>query len=434
MPEITIGEVPGMMYGLSANGWMDTELFELWFKHHFLAYAPPTRPLLLLIDGHSSHFQPGFVKKAAEEQIIVFCLPPHTTHLTQPLDKGCFGPLKMYWREECQNYVACNPGRVVTRYQFSELFSRAWYKGMSMSNIMSGFRITGIFPFNRHALRPCSEPQPRSVPEGSGLKYIPLFSPAPARHRSQAVTPSFSDAERAKFEYRFEEGFDLDVDPRYNLWKEMYHPDDNPAVSPSSAQSQQLFPSPPLLSLDKLNLPESESSFESSFDSSGDGGHSLSPEIEVGLLTRPTTMSKLLSQHQPHLKAPTFTPKSTARVLTSLENRTMLERKAREKKEAEELKERRKKEREAKRKEKEELQERRRREREAKQKELQERRQREREAKQELQERRRREREAKQELQERRRREREKKQELQERRQREKPGIFRWRLWEVVES
>ena len=134
----------------------------------------------------------------------------------------------------------------------------------------------------------------------------------------------------------------------------MYHPDDNPAVSPSSVQSHQLFPSPPLLSLDKLNLSESEISFESSFDISGDGGHSPSPEIEVGLLTCPTTMSKLLSQHQPHLKVPTFTPQYTARVLTSLENHTMLERKAREK-EAEELKERRKKEREAKWKEKEEL-------------------------------------------------------------------------------
>jgi len=133
--------------------------------------------------GTPATFNLGFVKKAAEEQVIVLCLPPHTTHLTQPLDKGCFGLLKMYWREECQSCITCNPGRVVTRYQFSELFSRAWHEGMSMSNIMSGFRITGIFPFNRHALRPCSEPQSRSVPEGSGLKYIPLFSCAPARCR-----------------------------------------------------------------------------------------------------------------------------------------------------------------------------------------------------------------------------------------------------------
>ncbi len=91
-PEMTMGEVPGTKYGLSSSGWIDTELFELWFAHHFLAHAPPVRPLLLLLDGHSSHFQPAFACRAAEEQVIVFCLPPHTTHLTQPLDKGDSAP------------------------------------------------------------------------------------------------------------------------------------------------------------------------------------------------------------------------------------------------------------------------------------------------------------------------------------------------------
>ena len=43
-PEMTVGEVPGTMYGLSSSGWIDTELFELWFAHHFLAHAPPVRP------------------------------------------------------------------------------------------------------------------------------------------------------------------------------------------------------------------------------------------------------------------------------------------------------------------------------------------------------------------------------------------------------
>jgi hypothetical protein len=91
-PELTLGEVPGTMYGLNDSGWMDRELFESWFLHHFLVYAPPVRPLLLLMDGHSSHFSPLFVNKAAEEQIIVFVLPPHSTHKTQPLDKGIFSP------------------------------------------------------------------------------------------------------------------------------------------------------------------------------------------------------------------------------------------------------------------------------------------------------------------------------------------------------
>jgi len=112
-PDMALGEVPGTMYRLSESGWMDAELFESWFDHHFLAHAPPMRPLLLLIDKRSSNFG-CLVKKAAKEQVIVFCLPPHTTHLTQPLDKGCFGPLKMYWREECQDYIASNPSKVVT--------------------------------------------------------------------------------------------------------------------------------------------------------------------------------------------------------------------------------------------------------------------------------------------------------------------------------
>ena len=59
-PEMATGEVPGTMYGLSSSGWMDGDLFELWFTHHFLPYAPPTRPLLLLLDGHSSHTIPIF--------------------------------------------------------------------------------------------------------------------------------------------------------------------------------------------------------------------------------------------------------------------------------------------------------------------------------------------------------------------------------------
>ena len=148
-PELTRGEVPGTMYGLTDNGWINTEVLEHWFLHHFLPKAPSERPLLLLMDGHSTHFSPVFVNKAAEEHIIVFCLPPHTTHKTQPLDKGVFSPLKTAWREVCHSYIIENPGKVVTRYQFSQLFGQAWMKAMTPPNIISGFSVTGIYPTNR---------------------------------------------------------------------------------------------------------------------------------------------------------------------------------------------------------------------------------------------------------------------------------------------
>ncbi len=125
------GELPGTMYGLSS---LDGELFQNWFEHHFLADAPTVRPLLLLLDGHSSHYHPGTLELAAKHEVVLFCLPPNTTHLLQPLDKGVFGPLKTYWGQECQAFMSC----------FNKL--------MTISNIASSFKTTGIFPFNPSAL------------------------------------------------------------------------------------------------------------------------------------------------------------------------------------------------------------------------------------------------------------------------------------------
>ena len=83
-PKHCEGEVPGTLYGLSHNGWMNQELFQYWFLHHFLEYAPTSRPVILLLDGHSSHYCPETIKLAAEEKVILFALPPNTTHITQP--------------------------------------------------------------------------------------------------------------------------------------------------------------------------------------------------------------------------------------------------------------------------------------------------------------------------------------------------------------
>ena len=78
-PELTNGEIPGTIYGLSDKGWIDQELFKLWFHHHFLWYAPTVRPLLLLMDGHSSHYFPDTIHMAAKERwFYLSCLqiPP----------------------------------------------------------------------------------------------------------------------------------------------------------------------------------------------------------------------------------------------------------------------------------------------------------------------------------------------------------------------
>ena len=138
--ELTKGEIPGTLYGLSDSGWMTRDLFLHWFTNHFLLYAPQVRPLLLLLDGHSTHYGPEMINIAALNQIIIFALPPHMTHVTQPLDRACFAPLKIEWRRLCHKYISENPGKTVSQYEFCELFSKAWSRAFTIKNIVSSLK------------------------------------------------------------------------------------------------------------------------------------------------------------------------------------------------------------------------------------------------------------------------------------------------------
>lgn len=88
--ELTKCEIPGTLYGLSANGWFDMKLLSAWFFDHFSPI-----PILLLLDGHASHYCPEVIRMAVKEKVIIFT---NTTHLIQPLDRAYFSPLKVHWR------------------------------------------------------------------------------------------------------------------------------------------------------------------------------------------------------------------------------------------------------------------------------------------------------------------------------------------------
>ena len=71
--------MPVTTYGLSSYGWTDLELFHGWLTDHFLKHAVGSQQLLLLLDGHSSHYSAATIRFAKEHDVIVLCLPPHTT-------------------------------------------------------------------------------------------------------------------------------------------------------------------------------------------------------------------------------------------------------------------------------------------------------------------------------------------------------------------
>ena len=188
-PAWTKDEVPGTKYGLSSNGWINTDLFEAWF-------VESSCPLFLLLDGHSTHYQPQVIRLALEHDCIVLCLPSHTTHESQPLDVGVFAPLKVQWTQECHEFYQKHPGSIVTRFNFSRLFSQAWCKAVTTANIMGGFRRAGVYPFNPNAISITEDTSSDVAATSSSLEgetCCPTSAITSNIATSSAVTPSTSD-------------------------------------------------------------------------------------------------------------------------------------------------------------------------------------------------------------------------------------------------
>ena len=51
---------------------------------------------MLICDGHDSHITGDFIEFCMDNNILLMILPPHSSHLTQPLDVGVFGALKKH--------------------------------------------------------------------------------------------------------------------------------------------------------------------------------------------------------------------------------------------------------------------------------------------------------------------------------------------------
>ena len=69
--------------------------FRIYMKEHFLKIVQgrDNRPILVLCDSHRSHI--GLDLIDWDNHIVRFVLPPHCSHVLQPIDIGCVGPLQL---------------------------------------------------------------------------------------------------------------------------------------------------------------------------------------------------------------------------------------------------------------------------------------------------------------------------------------------------
>jgi len=102
---------------------------------------------MLILDGHGSHLTAEFDYTCTENNIIPICMPPHSSHLLQPLDVGCFAVLKQYYGQLVEQQIRLG-FNYIDKIDFLTAFPRARTVAYKAQTIQNSFAATGLVPFN----------------------------------------------------------------------------------------------------------------------------------------------------------------------------------------------------------------------------------------------------------------------------------------------
>ena len=90
-----------------------------------------------------------FILKCDSLRILLLILPPYSTHRLQPLDVSLFAPLATFYINGLNRLMFDSLGMTsMSKRAFWSVFWPAWQQAFSETNIVSGFKKTGIWPFD----------------------------------------------------------------------------------------------------------------------------------------------------------------------------------------------------------------------------------------------------------------------------------------------
>lgn len=136
--------------GYTLNGWISSDSFLRWLTNLFYAsvHDEIQFPIIIFLDGHTSHINISVSDFCTDKGIILYCLPPYASHVLQPLDVSVFGPLKKLWNKSI-NEFKIKYRLAMSIQHFFPVFDSAWKEACSRpKNVISAFKSTGLVPFS----------------------------------------------------------------------------------------------------------------------------------------------------------------------------------------------------------------------------------------------------------------------------------------------
>ena len=158
----TTHPTPDWHFAFSQTGYTNSAISLEWVQKVFdlsTRLRANGKPRVLISDGFGTHESLEVITFCYENNIILCCLPSHTSHKLQPCDVGVFGPLKAAYREQIERLFR-KGANTVGKQHFTLLYDRAHQIAITPHNIRSGWSKAELFPFSPGmVLRDMPKPQ-----------------------------------------------------------------------------------------------------------------------------------------------------------------------------------------------------------------------------------------------------------------------------------
>ncbi|KAI5961630.1 uncharacterized protein KGF55_003947 [Candida pseudojiufengensis] len=145
--ELSDSMIPHWLYHHAPNGFTTESNAVEWLRQIFIPQSnagPNSEKVVLVLDNHFSHETPEFRLECLKNNIIPLYLPPHGSHLTQPLDQITFQQVRNNYRRNLVEEKSDEYGFKIKKHEFIKSYEFARKQGLKSTLVKRAWEIAGL--------------------------------------------------------------------------------------------------------------------------------------------------------------------------------------------------------------------------------------------------------------------------------------------------